>query len=124
MVRALWGTCVLGPRRRRLRIWRRSSGAARRSARLGQEEGREGERTVSDDAALDEDEGEDEVEHADARDLVAAPPREDRTRSGPVLAVLIIIQRGEVLMGGFCPGGLEPAQLAVGRVREGDERGV
>ena len=122
VVRALWGTCVLGPRRRRLRIWRRSSVAARRSARLGQEEeGREGGRTVSDDAALDEDEGEDEVEDADARDLVAAAPGEDRARRAPILAVFVIIQGGEVLMGRFSARGLEPAELTVGRVREGDE---
>ena len=125
VVRALRGACVLGPRRRGLRIWRRSSGAARRSACLGQEEeGREGGRTVSNDAPLDEDEGEDEVEDADARDLVAAAPGEDRAGRAPILAVFVIIQGGEVLVGRFSARGRELAELAVGRVRKGDEGGV
>ena len=81
-------------------------------------------RTVSDDASFNEDKGEDEGEDADACDLVAEPPGEDRARSTPILAVFVIIQGGEVLVSGFSASGLEPAELAVGRIRECDEGGV
>ena len=65
----------------------------------------------------------DEVEDADARDLVAVSPGEDRARRTPILAVFVIIQGGEVLVSGLSASGLEPAELAVGRVCECDDPG-